>query len=128
MVIQPIVDTRLLRIQRYKPCVYVCVPHKRFLIIITLGMETASDMGIYHVLIILTLTFIQGKSDLNHENNKCLIISETFQAMPIKFALEIVRLKVSMTIASPMTLTCIQGHKCVSNLTTFLTCNVSDNI
>ena len=32
-----------------------------------------------------------------------------------------------MTIPSPMTLTFIQGHKCVSNRTTFLTCNISDN-
>ena len=39
--------------------------------------------------------------------------------MPIKFAVKIVRLKVYMTMASPMTLTIIQGHKCVSNLTTF---------
>ena len=40
--------------------------------------------------------------------------------MPIGFAMKIVRLKVYMTIANPMTLTFIQGHKCVSNLTTFL--------
>ena len=56
---------------------------------------------------------------LNHENNECSIISETIQAMPITFAVNIVRLKVYMTIASPMTLIFIQGHKCVSNLTTF---------
>ena len=45
------------------------------------------------------------------------IISVTVQAMAIKFAVKIVRLKVYMTIASPMTVTFIQGHKCVSNLT-----------
>ena len=39
--------------------------------------------------------------------------------MHIKFAVKIVRLKVSMTIASLMILTFIQGHKCVSNLTIF---------
>ena len=61
----------------------------------------------------------QGRTDLNNENNKCSIISETVQAMPIKFAVKIVRLKVYMTIASLMTLTFIQGHKCISNLTTF---------
>ena len=45
--------------------------------------------------------------------------------MPITCAVKIVRLKVySMTIASPMTLTLIQGHKFVSNLTIFLTCNI----
>ena len=48
-------------------------------IIIKLGMVTASDMVMHHVLIILTVTFteLQGYIDLNHENNKCLIISET---------------------------------------------------
>ena len=83
------------------------------------GMVTASDMLMHHVLIILTLNFIQGHTDLNHENNTSLIISETIQAMPIKFAVKIVRLQVCTTIASPMTLTFIQGHKCVTNWTTF---------
>ena len=55
-------------------------------IIIKLGTVTASDMVRHHVLIILTSTFIQGYTDLNHENNICSIISETVQAMPIKFA------------------------------------------
>ena len=36
-----------------------------------------------------------------------------------KFAVKIVRLNVSITIASPMTLIFIQGHKYVSNSTTF---------
>ena len=44
---------------------------------------------------------------------------ENVQTMPIPFAVTIVRLKVCTTIASPLTLTSIQGHKCVSNLTTF---------
>ena len=55
-------------------------------------------------------------------------ISETIQAMPIKFAVKLVGLKVYMTIANSMTLTFVQGHKRVSNWTTFLTCNISDNI
>ena len=92
-------------------------------IIIKLGTVTASDMLMHHVLIILTLTFIQGHIALNHENNKCFIISETIsetiQAMPVKFAVKTVRIKVYLTIASPMTLTFIQGHKCISNVTTF---------
>ena len=54
----------------------------------------------------------------NHGNNHCLIISETIQAMPIKFAVKVIRLKVYMTIASPMTLTFSHGHKWVSNVTT----------
>ena len=55
------------------------------------------------------------------QNNICLIISETIQEMPIKFAVKIVRLKVDniMIIASPMTLTFIQGRKCVWSLTGF---------
>ena len=32
---------------------------------------------------VLTLTFTQGHTDLNHENNKCSIISETVQAMGV---------------------------------------------
>ena len=41
--------------------------------------------------------------------------------MPITFAVKIVQLKVYkiMTIASPMTLTFIQAHKCIANLTIF---------
>ena len=64
----------------------------------------------HHVSIILTLTFIQSHTDLNHKNNKCLIISETIQAMPTKFAVKTVQLNVYRTIASPMTLTFIQGQ------------------
>ena len=62
------------------------------------------------MLIVLTVTFIQGYTDRNNENNKCLIISETIQAMSITFAVKIVQLKVYIiiTIASPMTLT--QDH------------------
>ena len=63
----------------------------------------------------LTLTFIQGHTYLNHEDNKYMIISETIQAMPIKFAVKII----NMTIVSPMTLTVIQGHKNASTVTTF---------
>ena len=55
-------------------------------IIIKLGM--ASAMIMHRVLIILTVTFIQGNTDLNHENNKCSNISETVQASPIKFAVK----------------------------------------
>ena len=51
---------------------------------------TASDMGMHHVLIMLTLTFIQGHTDLDHENNKCLNISEIIQAMHVKFAVKMV--------------------------------------
>ena len=53
-------------------------------IIITLGMGTASDIRMHHVLIILILAFIQGNTDLNHENEKCSIMSETVQAPTFK--------------------------------------------
>ena len=81
-------------------CVCLCVSRKRFLgsetvevIIGKLGMVTASDLKMHHVLIyiiILTVTFIRCHTDLNHENNKCLIISETIHAMSIEFAVKIV--------------------------------------
>ena len=45
-------------------------------IIIKRGTVTVSDVRIHHVLIILTLTFIQGNIDLNHEQKTCSINSE----------------------------------------------------
>ena len=48
-------------------------------IVIKLDTVTASVIRIQHVLIVLTLPFIQGHTNLNHENNKCLIISEVVQ-------------------------------------------------
>ena len=57
----------------------------------------------------------QGHRDLHYENNKCWIISEILssnaQAMPIKFAGKIVRLKVyNIIFASPMNLTVAEGQ------------------
>ena len=43
---------------------------------------------------LIRLPFMQGHTYLNHENNNCSIISETVQAMLIKFPVKIVRLKV----------------------------------
>ena len=107
-------------------CVRVCVcpsqaiPQKPLKVVfVKFGLMTTSDIRMHCVIIILTLTFIQGHTYLNHENNKCSIISGTIQAMPITFTVKIVRLKVYMTITSPIILTFIQGHKCVSNVTTF---------
>ena len=82
-------------------CVCVCVFLASYssetveVVIIKLGMVTALDTwyGIMHyVLIKLALAFIQGHTDLNHENNKRSIISETVSAIPIKFGLKIVSL------------------------------------
>ena len=74
-------------------CVCVCVPRKRFFGNChhhhqTWHGITASDMVMHHMLIILTLTFIHGHTDLNHENNKCSIMSEIVPVMPIKFAVK----------------------------------------
>ena len=63
-------------------------------IIVPIDKVIASDMGIHHVLIIMTLTSIQGHTNLNHEINTSLMISETIQAVPIRFAVQIVRLQV----------------------------------
>ena len=65
-------------------------------IIIKLSTATASDMMMHHVLIILALTFIQDHTDINRENSKCSIISETVQTMPVNFAVMIVRLKIDV--------------------------------
>ena len=41
----------------------------------------ASDMAMRRVLIMLTLTVIQGRTDVKREINKCLIISETVSSI-----------------------------------------------
>ena len=65
-------------------------------LIIKLGKVrvTASNMVLYHMLLILTLTYIHGHTDLNHENNTCLIISETVPSNPHHVAVKIVKPKV----------------------------------
>ena len=45
-------------------------------IVVKLDTVTASDMALHHVLIILTLTFTQNHTDLNHKINQWSIISE----------------------------------------------------
>ena len=55
-------------------------------------------------------------------------VSETIEAMPIKFATKIVQLKVYMTIASPMTLNLHSRSQVRFKVDFFLTCNISDNI
>ena len=63
-------------------------------IIIKLGMVTASDMLMHHILVVLTLTFIQGHTDVNYEIITVRLFSEVVQAIPITFAVTIVRLMV----------------------------------
>ena len=76
-------------------CVTVCVPTCVCVslasdfsetiegIIIKLDTVTASDMRMHHVLTILTLILMEGHTDRNHGNNKCLILSETIQAISL---------------------------------------------
>ena len=75
-------------------------------IIVKLDTVTASEMRMHQVLIILTVIFIQGHTYLNYSSNAHQV------------AVKIVTKGLYMTIESPMTLTFIQGRKCVSNLTT----------
>ena len=85
--------------------VSVCVPSASDssetieVIIIKLSTATSSDTVMHHVLTMLTLAFIQGHTYLNHGNNKCLIVSETIQAMPIK-SQEQLRLKRDKSLTS----------------------------
>ena len=73
-------------------CMCVClsvasyISETRKAIAITFGTVTASGTRMHDVLIIMTLTFIEGNTDFNHGNDKCSIISQTVQAMPIKLA------------------------------------------
>ena len=78
-------------------CVYVCLSvclslasdstETVVVVIIKFGTVTASDKRMHHAFIILI-------TDLDHENDKYSFISETVQAIPIKFAVKIVQLKV----------------------------------
>ena len=84
-------------------------------IIIKLGMMASSNIVMHHVFIILTLTFILDRmhTALNHENHTCSIISEDIQAIRIRFATKIVRLKVYNIIFSQSDdLALTQYHKC----------------
>ena len=82
-----------------------------------LDTVTASGMRMHHVLIILTLTFIQGHTDQNHENNNFDYFKKICKQWPS--IVKRVWLSIYMTIGSTITLAFIQGHKCISNLTTF---------
>ena len=50
----------------------------------------------HHALIVFTLIVIQGHRDLNLDNNTCSFFPETVQAIPITFAVKIVRRKVNI--------------------------------
>ena len=93
-------------------------------IIIKRCLVTASDMVMHHVFIIVTLTFIQGHTDLNHENNKCSIILETVQAIPIKFDVKIVRRKVLIIFSQSDDLALHSRSQLCLKLDKCLTCTI----
>ena len=114
-------------------CVCVCVSVASDswktvkVIIVKLSTVTASDLRMHHVLIILTLTCIQGHTDRNHEHNKCLIISETIEAMPITFAVDSPT-KVLYDHCQSNDLDLHSRSQVRLKLDYFLTCNISDNV
>ena len=98
------------------------------IVIVKPGTVTASDMRMHLVLIILPLTFIQGHADLNHENNKCLIISEIIQTMPTTFAVKIVRLKRVYDHCQYDDLDLNSRSQVRLKVDYFLSCNILENI
>ena len=80
-------------------CVCACVPRKRFLGNY-LGHHHQTGHGNYlrHAnafrVNYIDLDLHARSHRFNHENDKCAIISETVQAIPIQFAVKMVRLKV----------------------------------
>ena len=105
-----------------RACVRACARAIEVIIIIKLGTVSALDMLMHHVSIILNLTFIHGHTDLSHESNKCLIILETIEPMPLSFAVKIVRLKVYMSDDLYL-----RSQVCIQ-LDYVLTCNILDTI
>ena len=74
------------------------------------------------------LACVQGHADQNHENNKCLIISETVQATPIMFAVKIVRLKVYYDYFQSDGLDLHSRSKVRLTLDLFLTCYIVSDV
>ena len=96
----------------------------------TFDTMTASVTRMHYVLTILTLTFIQGRTDLTRESNKYSIISETVQAMPTKLVLEIVRRKVYIIFSRSDDINLHSSSQLRLKFDIFVTynCNISDNI
>ena len=85
-------------------------------IIIKLGTVTASDIHVNYI--DLDHTSRSHRSLITKIINAWLV-QKLLTQCPSRLLWRVVRLKVYMTIASPMTLTFIEVHKCFSNLTTF---------
>ena len=98
--------------------------------IVKLGTVTASYVRMHHVLIILTLTFIQGHTYLSHVMKMINVYFKNYSSNDHHVRCEDSPTKgLIVTTASPMTLTFIQDHKCASMFSDyFLTCNISNNI
>ena len=89
--------------------------------IVKLGKVTASDIRMHRVLISLTLTFTQGHTDQNLDNNKCSIISETIQRNPQQVCSNAGPVKSQYDHCQfvDLALHLRSQLKCVSNVTTF---------
>ena len=115
-------------------CVYVCVCVRARVhaclsvashisdtseaIAVTFDTVAASVMRLHRVLIILTLTFIQGHTDSNHENNKCDYFRKCSSSNPHQVCCEDRPTKGLHDQCQSDDLD-LQGHKCVSNWSTF---------
>ena len=130
-VLQSLTTFKMFKIDEAKVYLCVCVSltsdssETVEVIIIKLGTVTASDMVTHHMLSILTLTFIQGHTDLNHENNKDLIISETVQAIPIHFAVKIVCLMVYIIFSQSVDFALHSRSQLHLKLDKCLTCTIT---
>ena len=96
-------------------------------VIVKLGLVTASDMRMHHVLIILTLTFIHGHRSLVMKIIN-LTILETVQAMPIKFVCEDSPTKGLYDHCQSNDLDLHSRLQVHLKRDYFLTCNMSDNM
>ena len=104
-------------------CVCVCVSLASDtsktveVIIIKLGAVTASD-NYENASRVTYIDLDLHSSSLNHEYNKCSVISKTVQTMPIKFAVKRVRLKRYISsFLSPMILIFTSLHNSTESQT-----------
>ena len=57
-------------------------------------IELGDCLSFENTSIVTYIDLDKGHVYLNHESNKCSIVLETVQAMPIKFAVKIVRIRI----------------------------------
>ena len=89
------------------------------------GTVTASDMKMHHMLIISTLTFIQGHTGLNDENNQCF---KTYSSNDNEVCCEDSPTKGLNDHCQTDDLVLHSRSQVRLKLDYFLICNISDNI